>query len=190
MKLFGSTTSPYVRRIRLFMANTEHEFIDMQIFAGKDRETLAAKNPTLKIPMLEDEAALIYDSRVIYRYLCDKFDMPGISWEKENVLTMIDAANDSLVQMLILKRSDIDTSQDQMYFNIQRERVNTILSELDKLAAKGEFDEWDYASICAYCLVDWIAFREMHDLSPFSSLLAMHEKHQNKIEVTATDPRS
>ncbi|HCY27652.1 MAG TPA: glutathione S-transferase, partial [Alteromonas macleodii] len=27
MKLYGSTTSPYVRRIRIVLASTEHEFL-------------------------------------------------------------------------------------------------------------------------------------------------------------------
>ena len=32
MKLYGSTTSPYVRRIRLFLSGKDYEFINMDIF--------------------------------------------------------------------------------------------------------------------------------------------------------------
>ncbi|HCS83004.1 MAG TPA: glutathione S-transferase, partial [Alteromonas macleodii] len=45
MKLYGSTTSPYVRRIRIVLASTEHEFLNLQIFSGEDRELLASRNP-------------------------------------------------------------------------------------------------------------------------------------------------
>ena len=79
LKLYGSTTSPFVRRLRLWLANVEHEFINMQIFSGPDRELLASMNPTLKIPMIEDDGKVIYDSRVIFRYLSDKFSEKALS---------------------------------------------------------------------------------------------------------------
>ncbi|MDF2178526.1 glutathione S-transferase family protein [Aliiglaciecola sp. CAU 1673] len=189
LTIYGSTTSPFVRRLRLLLANTEHQFINMQIFSGADRELLASQNPTLKIPMLKDEDQLIYDSRVIFRYLSDKFDYASLNWEQENLLTLIDSANDSLVQMLLLQRSDIDTKADKLYFNLQRERVDTILKHLNKLVEQGDFAAWDYPSICLYSLVDWIEFRELHDLSAMPSLLAFQQRHHDRIEVTSTDPR-
>jgi glutathione S-transferase len=80
LKLYGSTTSPYVRRIRMLLANVEHDFISMQIFAGDDRAHLMSKNPTLKIPMLEDGEDIIFDSRVIFRYLTEKYSLPALTW--------------------------------------------------------------------------------------------------------------
>ena len=189
LKLFGSTTSPYVRRIRMWLANVEHEFINLQIFEGQDRELLASHNPTLKIPMLQDDQEMVFDSRVIFRYLTDKFAYPALSWEQENQLTLIDAANDSLVQMLILQRSEFDTEQDKLYFNLQRERVNATLAHLNDLVEQGHFNDWHYPSICLFSLVDWIQFREMHDLAGFDKLLAFHDNNVSRIEVTATDPR-
>lgn len=189
LKLFGSTTSPFVRRLRMWMANIEHEFIDLQIFEDKDREILAARNPTLKIPMLEDDENLIFDSRVIYRYLSQKFDFPAPSWEQENQLTLIDAANDSLVQMFLLKRSEIDTTEDKMYFSLQRERIEATLTHLNMLASQGHFSQWNYPSICLFSLIDWIEFRTLLDLSQMTNLLAFRQDHCEHIEVTATDPR-
>ena len=190
MKLYGSTTSPFVRRLRMWLANVEHEFINLQIFAGKDRETLAERNPTLKIPMIEDQDVVIFDSRVIYRYLTDKFDYPKPSWEQENQLTLIDAANDSLVQMLLLERSEIDTNGDKMYFKLQRERVDATLQHLNDLVEQGHFKDWHYPSICLYSLIDWIEFRTLHDLSGMDALLEFHQDNNQRIEVTATDPRN
>jgi len=54
LKLYGSTTSPYVRRLRIWLANTQHEFVNVQIFEPADRSDMILKNPTMKIPMLED----------------------------------------------------------------------------------------------------------------------------------------
>lgn len=189
MKLYGSTTSPFVRRLRIWLANTEHEFINMQIFDGPDRALLAERNPAMKIPMLEDDENLIFDSRVIFRYLSAKYDYPMPSWEQENQLTVIDAVNDSLVQILLLKRSDFDTDADHMYFRIQRERIDTSLQHLDELVDRGFFDDWNYPAICLFCLIDWIEFRTLHDLSEMGHLRAFHQRNVDRIEATATDPR-
>lgn len=189
LKLYGSTTSPFVRRLRIWLANTEHEFVNMQIFDGPDREILAARNPAMKVPMLEDGESIIFDSRIIYRYLTEKFDFPAPSWEQENHLTVIDTMNDSLVQILLLERSEIDTNADHMYFRLQRERVDTSLQYLDSLVEQGLFNDWHYPSICLYCLIDWVEFRTLHELSNVPRLLQFHRDNSDRIEVTATDPR-
>lgn len=193
LKLYGSTTSPYVRRIRIWLANTQHEFVNLQIFAEQDREQLIAKNPTMKIPMLEDvmdgKSQVIYDSRVIYRYLTDKFADPALSWEQENQLTLIDSANDSLVQMFILSNSDIEADTDKLFFKLQKERVNAVLVQLNEQVASGVFSSWNYPAVCLYCLIDWIEFRKLHNMQGLTYLLEFHDENSQRIEVTATDPR-
>jgi len=193
LKLYGSTTSPYVRRLRIWLANTEHEFVNLQIFVEQDRHVLATKNPTMKIPMLEDgtdeTAQIIFDSRIIYRYLTDKFDDPLLSWEQENQLTMIDSANDSLVQMFILSNSDIQADEDKLFFKLQKERVNAVLVQLNEMVASHQFVSWNYPAVCLYCLVDWIEFRNLHNMQGLTDLLTFHDDNVQRIEVTATDPR-
>jgi glutathione S-transferase len=193
LKLYGSTTSPYVRRLRIWLANTDHEFINLQIFSEQDRRLLAAKNPTMKIPMLEDVTddvtRVIFDSRIIYRYLTDKFDDPLLSWEQENQLTLIDSANDSLVQMFILSNSDIQPDEDKLFFKLQKERVNAVLVQLNEMVASQQFVSWNYPAVCLYCLVDWIEFRNLHNMQGLTDLLAFHDDNVQRIEVTATDPR-
>lgn len=193
LKLYGSTTSPFVRRLRIWLANTEHEFVNLQIFAESDRQALAAKNPTMKIPMLEDEVdgatQVIFDSRVIYRYLTDKFANPSLSWPQENHLTLIDSANDSLVQMFILSNSDIQPDEDKLFFKLQKERVNAVLVQLNDMVARGQFSAWNYPAVCLYCLIDWIEFRNLHNMQGLTELLEFHNDNAQRIEVTATDPR-
>lgn len=189
MKLYGSTTSPYVRRIRIVLAQTPHEFIDLQIFGGKDRELLASRNPTLKVPCLEDEGEMIFDSRVIHSYLSEKLNLDPLTWEEENLLTLIDAANDSFVQLLILQRSEFDINDEKLYFRLQNERIEAVLSTLEAQLLEGGFSGWSYPEICLYTMVDWCIFRELHDFASYPTLLDFHEKHQERIELTATDPR-
>ena len=193
LKLYGSTTSPFVRRTRIWLANTEHEFVNLLIFEDQDREVLAAKNPTMKIPMLEDGAddavQTIFDSRIIYRYLTEKFSDPALSWDQENQLTLIDSASDSLVQMFILSNSDIQPDADKLFFKLQKERVNAVLVELNVMVADKQFASWNYPAVCLYCLIDWIEFRNLHNMQGLTDLLAFHDDNAQRIEVTATDPR-
>ena len=120
MKLYGSQTSPYVRRIRLLLANQSYQFVNMHIFAEEDRQTLLALNPTLKIPMLEQEGKIIFDSGVIYRFLAAQFQLAALSWYQENQLTVINAVSDSLVSLFLCQRSGLDTNEDRLFFNLQK----------------------------------------------------------------------
>lgn len=189
MKLYGSTTSPFVRRIRIVLANTEHEFINLNIFEGEGRDILASKNPTLKVPCLEDDGQMIFDSRVIHGYLLAKLDLPPLTWDQENQLTLIDAANDSFVQLFMLKRSGIEATNDQLFVRLQKERIASTLSLLNEMADAGEFDGWGYPSIALFTLIDWVEFRELHPLTGLDALKAFHHGNSDRIEVTATDPR-
>ncbi|MEH8019385.1 glutathione S-transferase family protein [Rheinheimera muenzenbergensis] len=189
MKLYGSQTSPYVRRIRLLLATTAHDFINLNIFAGADRETLAALNPTLRIPMLDDEGQVIFDSGVIYRYLAAKLALAPLSWYQENQLTVINAVNDSLVMLLQLSRSGFDTNDDKLFFNLQRERVATSLFVLEQQAANGEFAQWNYVAMALYSLLDWTLFRELLELDDYPALLAFCQQNKQQPMITESDPR-
>ena len=189
MKLYGSITSPYVRRIRLFLADKNYEFINLDIFSPEGEAVLNKYNPTRKIPMLIDNEQVIYDSGVIFRYLQEKFEQPKLRWQQENLLTLIDAANDSMVELFLCFRSALDTSEDRLFFNLQHQRIDKVLTELNREVGEGSFDSWDYLAMSLYCLVDWAMFRERVDLLPFSQLLAFHEQHKQKQIIIETNPR-
>ena len=190
LKLYGSTTSPYVRRIRMLLANVEHDFVSMQIFAGADREHLMSKNPTLKIPMLEDGEDIIFDSRVIFRYLSEKYSLPALTWRQENLLSVIDAINDSLVQLFLLKRSEIDSSDDKLYFKLQKERIDESFGFLNDAAGQAEFEHWEYPAICLFCLLDWAVFRQLADVSKYGALMEFLSNNKERIDAASTDPRN
>lgn len=189
MKLYGSQSSPYVRRLRLLLANQSYQFVNMHIFAEQDRQTLLALNPTLKIPMLEHEDKVIFDSGVIYRFLAAQLQLPALSWYQENQLTVINAVNDSLVSLLLCQRSGLDTNEDRLFFNAQKERIAASLFVLEQQAANQEFTEWNYITISLYCLLDWVLFRELLELDEYPALLALVKCHQQQNAIAETDPR-
>lgn len=189
MKLYGSTSSPFVRRLRVFLADKPYEFVILNIFEAADREILTRLNPTHKIPMLQDGEQVVFDSGVIYRYLADKFSIAPLTWLQENTLTTINAANDSFVELLLCKRSGFNVEEDKLFFKLQRDRVAATLKVLNQKVLAGEFQEWNYLSISLFCLVDWVMFRELFDLSKLTALVEFRAEHLAKPAVAETDPR-
>jgi len=202
MKLYGSTTSPYVRRIRLYLAmladknNTAslYQFVNMDIFSESGRAQLLADNPTLKVPYLVDEEQNIFDSRVIFRYLNKKYTQPELTWREENLLTVIDAVNDSLVSLFLIKRSGLDSTQDHLFFNLQNERVATIICQLNNDVLNSNFEVWNYPTICLFCLLDWADLRELFPFDEFPALTKLIQKYKEQANLASaiadTDPRN
>lgn len=193
MKLYGSTTSPFVRRIRLLLADRDYEFINLDIFSPEGREELRKCNPTMKVPALVDsdnsESLCIYDSRIIFNYLTEKLSLTPLTWSQQNTLTLIDAANDSLVTMLLSERSKLPVEQDVMFFNLQKERLTQVFSVLEKTAQQGDFEQWHYASICLYALLDWAIFRDLYNFDKYPALQKFYDTNQTHMICIKTDPR-
>ena len=70
MKLIGSTSSPYVRKVRIVMAEKklDYEFVTEDVWAADS--TIGQSNPLGKVPCLVMEGGeALFDSRVIVEYL-------------------------------------------------------------------------------------------------------------------------
>ncbi|MDO6784160.1 glutathione S-transferase N-terminal domain-containing protein [Neptunomonas phycophila] len=189
MQLIGSTTSPYVRRIRLFMDNYPHEFIALNIYSPEGRDALRKFTPVMKVPVLTDDDKTLLDSRVIHKYLANKLNHAQMSWDQENLLTMIDAVNDSCITLFMLTRSGISTEEELLIADLQKERIANTINLLEAAAANGSFDEWHYPSICLYCLLDWVSFRELLSLEETPALAAFLQSHKHETLIKNTDPR-
>ncbi|MGH8757661.1 MAG: glutathione S-transferase N-terminal domain-containing protein, partial [Burkholderiales bacterium] len=70
MKLIGSLTSPYVRKVRVALAEKRIDY-EMQVDLPWDEDTKVPEyNPLGKVPvLLLDEGNSLFDSRVIVEYL-------------------------------------------------------------------------------------------------------------------------
>ncbi|MFT5758276.1 MAG: glutathione S-transferase [Alteromonadaceae bacterium] len=189
MQLLGSTASPFVRRIRLYLLEKNYEFVELDIFSSAGREILTKNNPVQKIPVLiDDDGVCIYDSRVIYRYLANKYNDDALTWPQENQLTLIDAANDALINLLLLSRSQLDSSEDRLFYNLQHERIEQVLNALDQKVEDGEFEQWSYPAICLFCLLDWIDFRALYNVKNYVHLVAFKQVVLNKKGTKETAP--
>ncbi|HKB53193.1 MAG TPA: glutathione S-transferase N-terminal domain-containing protein, partial [Ramlibacter sp.] len=108
MKLIGSTSSPYVRKVRIVMAEKklDYEFVVEDVWAGDS--TIGQSNPLGKVPCLVMEGGeALFDSRVIVEYL-DTLSpvgklIPAMGRERAEVKTW-EALADGVLDAAILAR--------------------------------------------------------------------------------------
>ncbi|WP_028300135.1 glutathione S-transferase family protein [Oceanospirillum beijerinckii] len=189
MKLVGSTPSPYVRRIRLWLAEADYEFVDLNIYSEEGREVLRTYTPAMKIPMLVDGDQSVFDSRVIYRYLNDKMLKETLTLEQENAISLVDSLQESFIIQLMSLRSGIDIESNILILKLQEERIDQTLPVLEQMVRDGLFDNWQYPAICLFALLDWVTFRELYDFSAYSALENFRLEQLQRPIVQKTDPR-
>tara|TARA_R110000868_G_scaffold197846_3_gene444055 strand:+ start:715 stop:1302 length:588 start_codon:yes stop_codon:yes gene_type:complete len=189
--LIGSTTSPYVRRLRIIMQGLDYTFKPIMIFNPAQRIEFKKITPVLKIPVLQvhSEAGTqnIYDSRVIFNYLNKVHFKQELSIEQENTLTIIDGVSDSFVILYSMKLAGMTIEEDKRFIMAQRERVIEGFDFLDQLWARQQ--AWDYLSASLFCLLDWAIFRELMDIERWPNLKSFHQAHCNQPNLKESDPR-
>jgi glutathione S-transferase len=107
MKLIGSLTSPYVRKVRIVMAEKKLEYqFEQEDVWGSD--AILASNPLGKVPCLVMEGGeAVFDSRVIVEYLDARSPLarliPEPNRERTEVRTW-EALADGILDAAILAR--------------------------------------------------------------------------------------
>ena len=190
-QLLGSLTSPYVRRLRIYMTDIPYELNQVNYLDPKQDATLSAVNPLKRIPVLLIDGQPLWESRVIFNFLQRTHQRRALSLPEENAVSAIDTLQDQLIQHFLHVRFGHPVDAANPYYMRGAERQKLILAYLGKQAGEGRFTTWDYPAIALYTMLDWSLFRgslTTEDLSP--ALLAFHNKHRVAAEVVATDPRS
>lgn len=182
--LYGSETSPFVRRIRMLLETIPYDFRLLNIFETEDALTLNRINPVNQIPVLTDGGTTIWDSRQIFNYVNARHKLHEMSWETENTLTAIDGAMNAGVTLLLMKRSGMNTDEPYMYVQRQKERIGSVLSYLRPYLEGKGLEEWNFITMTLYCFFDWADFRKIINLSEGATeFLATHA---NRSIVTKT----
>lgn len=196
MKLYGTKTSPYVRRIRILAAElgVPYDWVDTSTEEGQ--ASLRRCSPLWKIPVLEHGGDAVFDSRVIARVLLQN---PGAGslrpWNQpsvleENLVTVIDGALDSLINVMYLGRDGIGSDR-AAYLTKQRDRAAAAMQWVEShlhgasLLPDGGFGLPEIALIST---LDWMRFRDIYDVSVHPGLEAFSEAHAARPSVADTAP--
>jgi glutathione S-transferase len=142
MKLIGAVTSPYVRKVRIVMAEKklDYQFVPEDVWSADTR--IADSNPLGKVPCLVMEGGeAVFDSRVIVEYL-DTLSpvgklIPQPGRERAEVKTW-EALADGLLDAAILARLEAtwpgrsDAQRSQAWIDRQMAKIDASLKAMSQ----------------------------------------------------------
>lgn len=105
MKLYDYAQCPFGQKVRIVLAEKElsYELVHVDLRKGDQRRPeFLRMNPFGKVPVLEDEGTVIYDSTVINEYLEDEYPHPSLFPEDSALKARIRALEDLADQRFIL----------------------------------------------------------------------------------------
>lgn len=170
MKLIGSLTSPYVRKVRVVMAEKkiDYELVLENVWSADSK--IQATNPLGKVPCLvmEDGSAL-YDSRVIVDYLdiltpVSKL-LPANGRERSEVKcweALADGVLDAAILVRLEKTLRPAEQQSEDWIKRQLGKVHAGLQTMSlglKDAAYCCGNHYSLADVAVGCTLGWMSFR-------------------------------
>ena len=163
MKLYGTTTSPYVRRVRVVAAEVGEavERIDTATDAGM--QALREVPPIRKVPVAIVDGRTLFDSRVIVDWLVTTRGWGELApardaWREANQINAIDAALDAVIQLFYLRRDGV-AIDGTPYAVRQLERADAIFGWLAGQLSTERFGLPELALVSA---LDWMDFRKTY----------------------------
>ena len=172
MKLIGSISSPYVRKVRIVMAEKklDYEFVLEDVWAADS--TIAQSNPLGKVPCLVMEGGeALFDSRVIVEYL-DTLSpvgklIPAVGRERAEVKTW-EALADGVMDAAILARMEAhwpgraQGERSKAWIDRQLGKVNTSVKAMSQGLGDKPYCAGIYlslADIAVGCALGYLDFR-------------------------------
>ena len=203
MKLIGSTSSPYVRKVRIVMAEKklDYAFVTEDVWAAGT--TIGQSNPLGKVPCLIMEGGeALFDSRVIVEYL-DALSpvgklIPSTGRARAEVKTW-EALADGVLDALILARLEAiwpgrnDTERSQAWIDRQMTKTDASLDAMSTGLADRNFCSdihLTLSDISVGCALAYLDFRFAHIdwRSRHANLAKLYEKLAQRPSFADTVP--
>ena len=199
MKLVGSRTSPYVRKVRVILAerNLAYDFVEESAWTAET--TVPRYNPLNKVPALVlDDGDSIYDSAVISEYL-DAVSggtlLPRDAAARAKV-RRDEALGDGIADAGItafLERKRDGSRQDAAWIARQMSKVEAGIEAVAKtLGRRGHLggEQMNLADIACACALFWAEFRmpELGWRDRHPNLKAWAERLETRASFSATRP--
>jgi glutathione S-transferase len=194
VKLYGTTTSPFVRRVRVVAAELGVP-VELVNTAQPEGDTaLRAQSPIAKVPVaILDGGRTLFDSRAIIHWLVTQHGWQGAlvpprdPWREANLVNAVDGALDSVIQVFYLRRDGqpVDT---MAFAKKQLDRAATIF---DWLAGQLPFSPGlDLATLSLACTLDWMDFRPSYPTDRHPALAPLRAAWRDHPSLVATRPHA
>ncbi|MCF6444508.1 glutathione S-transferase [Nereida sp. MMG025] len=168
MQLLGSPASPFVRKVRVVILETDQtaeiEEVDVSTTPVNSATEVIAANPTGKIPaLIRPDRPAIYDSRVICQFLNDraKADLypDARKWDTLTLEATADAIMEAAVLMVYEKRVRPENEQSPAWIEAQWGKVQRALDAVNTRWMSHLAGPMDAAHIAMGCALGYLDFR-------------------------------
>ena len=203
MKLIGSNSSPYVRKVRVVMAEKklDYEYVLEDVWSANTEITLSS--PLGKVPCLVMEGGeAIFDSRVIVEYL-DTLSpvgklIPGMGRERAEVKTW-EALADGVLDASILARLEATwggrtaEQRSQAWIDRQLGKVDAALQAMSKGLGDKAFCvgiHLTLADVAVGVALGYLDFRfpQINWREQYPNLLKLQDKLMQRASFAGTQP--
>ncbi len=197
MKLYGTTTSPFVRRVCVVAAEVGESVDRIDTAPDAGQVALREVSPIRKVPVAVIDGRTIYDSRVIIEWLTTTRGWHGLApardrWHEQNVINAIDAALDSVIQLFYLRRDGV-AIDGTPYAQRQLGRTDAIFAWLGRQLAKDgtSFSTgFGLAEIALVTTLDWMDFRKTYPTERASAVESVRTAWRDRPSLASTRPHT
>ncbi|MEM6289861.1 MAG: glutathione S-transferase family protein [Myxococcota bacterium] len=196
LTLYGTTTSPYVRRVRVV---AQELGVDVELVNTATEEGQAAMrtvNPVWKVPTAKVGELALLDSQTTCEYLLQnrgpgalaRFSSDNV--HERNLLTAIDGALDSLINVFYLTKDGV-TPAASSYVEKQTTRAKSVMTWLESWATGpwlSQVQQLGLPEIALVTTLDWMTFRGTYDVAAHPKLVALQEHWAGRESFVATMP--
>lgn len=194
MKLFGSTTSPFVRRVRVVAAELGEPVDLVNTATDAGQAALREVSPIGKVPVAQISGRTLFDSRVIIDWLTNVHGWgalrpPSDRWREANQINAIDAALESAIQVFYLRRDGLDVMS-VPFGPRQMDRIATIFEWLTRELAEGRFGAGlGLPEISLLATLDWMELRDVYPVARHEAAFgALRATYRERPSLAATRP--
>jgi len=203
MKLIGSSSSPYVRKVRITMAEKklDYQYVTDDVWSAESR--IGESNPLGKVPCLIMEGGeALFDSRVIVEYL-DTLSpvaklIPGNGRERAEVKTW-EALADGVLDAAVMARLEVTwdgrskAQRSQVWIDRQTAKIDASLKAMAKGLAEKPYCagiHLSLADIAVGCALGYLDFRfpQIGWRADFANLAKLQDKLMLRASFADTVP--
>lgn len=170
MKLIGSLASPYVRKVRIVMAEKKLEYVFVLENVWVPETTIQQSNPLGKVPCLHmEDGTALFDSRVIVEYLDTLTPVGKLippSGRDRAEVKCWEALADGVLDAAVLVRLErtLRPSEQQSPAWIERQlgKVHAGLKSISSSLGDKPFctgTHYTLADVAVGCVLGWLSFR-------------------------------
>lgn len=195
MRLYGTITSPFVRRVRA-VAHEVGEPVELVDPMSPDgQRALRAVSPIWKVPAGELDGRVLWDSAILVDELLARRGAPAsfraaTTTEDRLFVAAVDEALLALIRIFYLQRDGLDV-RTVPYLVKERDRTDSIFAWVEG-SLRGPWctgaDGFGRAELALFSALEWIRFRKTWDVEAHPGLVAFLEAHRARPSLAATPP--